>query len=37
MTARIIDGKTISAEVRARVAAEVTRLKTDHGITPCHG
>ncbi|MFT3939699.1 bifunctional methylenetetrahydrofolate dehydrogenase/methenyltetrahydrofolate cyclohydrolase FolD [Rhodopseudomonas sp.] len=34
MTARIIDGKIISAELRARVAAEVARLKTEHGITP---
>nr|Q07VM6.1 RecName: Full=Bifunctional protein FolD; Includes: RecName: Full=Methylenetetrahydrofolate dehydrogenase; Includes: RecName: Full=Methenyltetrahydrofolate cyclohydrolase [Rhodopseudomonas palustris BisA53] len=34
MSARIIDGKVISAELRARVAAEVTRIKTDHGITP---
>jgi methylenetetrahydrofolate dehydrogenase (NADP+)/methenyltetrahydrofolate cyclohydrolase len=34
MTARIIDGKIISAEVRARVAAEVARLKAEHGITP---
>ncbi|NVN88375.1 MAG: bifunctional methylenetetrahydrofolate dehydrogenase/methenyltetrahydrofolate cyclohydrolase FolD [Rhodopseudomonas sp.] len=34
MTARIIDGKIISAELRGRVAAEVTRIKADHGITP---
>jgi methylenetetrahydrofolate dehydrogenase (NADP+)/methenyltetrahydrofolate cyclohydrolase len=34
MTARIIDGKVISADLRARVAAEVTRIKSDHGITP---
>lgn len=34
MTARIIDGKIISAELRARVAAEVARLKTEYGITP---
>jgi methylenetetrahydrofolate dehydrogenase (NADP+)/methenyltetrahydrofolate cyclohydrolase len=34
MTARIIDGKVISADLRARVAAEVTRIKADHGITP---
>jgi methylenetetrahydrofolate dehydrogenase (NADP+) / methenyltetrahydrofolate cyclohydrolase len=34
MSARIIDGKVISADLRARVAAEVTRIKTDHGITP---
>jgi len=34
MTATIIDGKIISADLRARVAAEVTRIKTGHGITP---
>ncbi|MBI5129318.1 MAG: bifunctional methylenetetrahydrofolate dehydrogenase/methenyltetrahydrofolate cyclohydrolase FolD [Rhodopseudomonas palustris] len=34
MTATIIDGKIISADLRARVAAEVARIKTDHGITP---
>ena len=34
MTARIIDGKVISADVRARVADEVKRLKHEHGITP---
>jgi methylenetetrahydrofolate dehydrogenase (NADP+)/methenyltetrahydrofolate cyclohydrolase len=34
MSARIIDGKVISAELRARVAAEVTRIKAEHGITP---
>jgi methylenetetrahydrofolate dehydrogenase (NADP+)/methenyltetrahydrofolate cyclohydrolase len=34
MTATIIDGKTIAAELRARIAGEVTRLKTAHGITP---
>ena len=34
MTARIIDGKIISADLRARVAAEVARIKTEHGITP---
>ncbi|WP_322515230.1 bifunctional methylenetetrahydrofolate dehydrogenase/methenyltetrahydrofolate cyclohydrolase FolD [Rhodopseudomonas palustris] len=34
MTAQIIDGKIISAELRARVAAEVARIKADHGITP---
>ncbi len=34
MTAKIIDGKVIAAELRDRVAAEVTRLKRDHGITP---
>src|SRR5437764_1964693 len=33
MTARIIDGKTIAAELRARVAAEVQRLRTGHDLT----
>jgi len=34
MTARIIDGKIIAAELRERVAAEVTRVKRDHDLTP---
>jgi len=34
MSARIIDGKVISADLRARVAVEVTRIKAEHGITP---
>jgi methylenetetrahydrofolate dehydrogenase (NADP+)/methenyltetrahydrofolate cyclohydrolase len=34
MTARIIDGKTIAAELRAQVASEVARVKRDHGLTP---
>ena len=34
MTARIIDGKAIAAELRARVADEVARVKRDHGLTP---
>jgi methylenetetrahydrofolate dehydrogenase (NADP+)/methenyltetrahydrofolate cyclohydrolase len=34
MTASIIDGKLIAAELRGRVAAEVTRVKNEHGITP---
>jgi methylenetetrahydrofolate dehydrogenase (NADP+)/methenyltetrahydrofolate cyclohydrolase len=34
MTARIIDGKAIAAEVRAKVAAEVQRLQAVHGLTP---
>lgn len=32
--ASIIDGKTISGELRARVAAEVARLKRERGLTP---
>ncbi|MEM9126073.1 MAG: bifunctional methylenetetrahydrofolate dehydrogenase/methenyltetrahydrofolate cyclohydrolase FolD [Pseudomonadota bacterium] len=34
MSATIIDGKAFAARVRAQVADHVTRLKTDHGITP---
>jgi methylenetetrahydrofolate dehydrogenase (NADP+)/methenyltetrahydrofolate cyclohydrolase len=34
MSARIIDGKAIAAELRARVAGEVARLSSQHGITP---
>jgi len=34
MTARIIDGKAIAAELRGQVAAEVARVKRDHGLTP---
>ena len=34
MTARIIDGKAIAAELRGRVAAEVVSIKRDHGWTP---
>jgi methylenetetrahydrofolate dehydrogenase (NADP+)/methenyltetrahydrofolate cyclohydrolase len=34
MTARIIDGKLIAAELRARVADEVARLQREHALTP---
>src|SRR5260370_28069526 len=34
MTARIIDGKAIAAELRGRVADEVARVKREHGLTP---
>tara|TARA_R100001039_G_C1819652_1_gene88083 strand:+ start:151 stop:1056 length:906 start_codon:yes stop_codon:yes gene_type:complete len=34
MTAKVIDGKAFAAEVRAKVAAHVTRLKEENGITP---
>src|SRR5438270_2521311 len=34
MTARIIDGKAIAAELRAAVAAEVQRLAREHGLEP---
>jgi methylenetetrahydrofolate dehydrogenase (NADP+)/methenyltetrahydrofolate cyclohydrolase len=33
MTARIIDGKAIAAELRARVASEVSRLRRENGLT----
>jgi methylenetetrahydrofolate dehydrogenase (NADP+)/methenyltetrahydrofolate cyclohydrolase len=34
MTASIIDGKVIAADLRARVADEVARVKRDHELTP---
>ena len=34
MTAKIIDGKAIASELRARVAGEVARVKRDHGLLP---
>jgi len=34
MTARVIDGKAIAAELRAAVAAETRRLTTAHGLAP---
>jgi methylenetetrahydrofolate dehydrogenase (NADP+)/methenyltetrahydrofolate cyclohydrolase len=34
MTARLIDGKTIAAELRGKVADEVARLKAAHGLIP---
>ncbi|WP_441228342.1 bifunctional methylenetetrahydrofolate dehydrogenase/methenyltetrahydrofolate cyclohydrolase FolD [Tardiphaga sp. 20_F10_N6_6] len=34
MTASIIDGKIIAAELRGRVAAEVARVKAEHAVTP---
>jgi methylenetetrahydrofolate dehydrogenase (NADP+)/methenyltetrahydrofolate cyclohydrolase len=34
MTARIIDGKRIAAELRARVADEVARVQRENGLTP---
>jgi methylenetetrahydrofolate dehydrogenase (NADP+)/methenyltetrahydrofolate cyclohydrolase len=34
MTAKIIDGKAFAADVRARVADHVARLKDENGITP---
>ncbi len=34
MSAKIIDGKAVAADLRARVASEVGRLKRDHGLVP---
>src|SRR3954470_4236821 len=34
MTARIIDGKVIAAELRERVAGEVARVAREHALTP---
>ncbi len=34
MPAKIIDGKIIAADLRTRVAAEVARVKRDHGLVP---
>src|SRR5882724_13153499 len=34
MTARIIDGKAIAADLRTKVAREVQRLGTEHALTP---
>lgn len=34
MSARIIDGKAAAATLRARVAAEAARLKSEHGLVP---
>src|SRR5262245_34269519 len=34
MTARIIDGKAVAAELRGKVTNEVKRLSAEHGITP---
>lgn len=34
MTARIIDGKTIAAQLRARIASEVARLQAAHHLVP---
>jgi methylenetetrahydrofolate dehydrogenase (NADP+)/methenyltetrahydrofolate cyclohydrolase len=34
MTGRLIDGKPIAAELRARVAGEVARVQRENGLTP---
>ncbi len=33
-SAKIIDGRAFSADLRARIAEQVTVLKSDHGLTP---
>ena len=34
MTARILDGKALAQQVRARIASDVARLVTDHDVVP---
>jgi methylenetetrahydrofolate dehydrogenase (NADP+)/methenyltetrahydrofolate cyclohydrolase len=34
MTARINDGKSTAGDLRVKVAAEVKRLTSQHGLTP---
>src|SRR3977135_794171 len=34
MTARIIDGKIIAADLRSSIAGEVARAQREHGLTP---
>jgi methylenetetrahydrofolate dehydrogenase (NADP+) / methenyltetrahydrofolate cyclohydrolase len=34
LSATIIDGKALAAEVRARIAAEVAQLQAEHGVVP---
>ena len=34
MTARLIDGKALAQQVRARIAEDVARLRADHGVQP---
>ncbi len=34
MTARVLDGKALATEVRARIAADVAALTAEHGIVP---
>ena len=34
MTARILDGKALAQEIRARIADDVAALRADHGVTP---
>jgi methylenetetrahydrofolate dehydrogenase (NADP+) / methenyltetrahydrofolate cyclohydrolase len=35
MSARILSGKEIAAAVKSEVAAEISRLETEHGFRPC--
>ena len=34
MPARILSGKAIADEIKSEVAAEITSLRDEHGITP---
>lgn len=34
MAAKLIDGKVIAADLRARIATEAARIKASHGVTP---
>ncbi|MEM9708041.1 MAG: bifunctional methylenetetrahydrofolate dehydrogenase/methenyltetrahydrofolate cyclohydrolase FolD [Pseudomonadota bacterium] len=34
MSAKVLDGKAFAAGIRAKIAAEVSRLKSDHDLTP---
>ncbi len=34
MVAKVIDGKVIAADLRARVAVDAARIKREHGVTP---
>ncbi len=34
MTARLIDGKALAQQVRARIAEDVARLRAEHGVQP---
>jgi methylenetetrahydrofolate dehydrogenase (NADP+) / methenyltetrahydrofolate cyclohydrolase len=34
VTARLIDGKALAQEVRARIADDVARLRSEHGVVP---
>ena len=34
MNARLIDGRALAGELRARVTAQAARLISEHGITP---